>query len=489
MAALMLASRPLAGALLVVLACYAIGSLVLAQLRITLLRAEKPPLAFTLGAAVLHLVMFAVLALHIAYAPVVIGIPGALVTVAIWSGTWRLPVDGAKIAPQPWLTRAVRWLLFAAVVFYTILYFFNAWAPEISPDGSTYHLPMIARYLRAHGFEAVPTDVYSTLSEGVELVFLPAFSIGGGSAAALVHFSFLVALGLMIRAYARRTGHLLAGEAAAVLVYVTPVVGFDGTSAYIDAAVAAIVFSVFYWTEIWDTDRRYAVLACIGAMSGYCYAAKYTAAVVAVYAAVFVLWRARAWRPVALLTACAALMAVPWMLKDWIYVRNPIAPFANHYFRNPYIHVEFERYWTEFLRTYGVSDRWKIVQDVFVDGQATGTPLGLVFLLLPLGLLALRQKPGRRLLIAGAIVLTTYFANISTRFLLPSLPFFTLALTMTFESIPLAFLPVVLFHAWASWPPELRRHTKAELAIQHIPVKAALRIQSEDEYLRKSRDY
>jgi hypothetical protein len=151
--------------------------------------------------------------------------------------------------------------------------------------------------------------------------------------------------------------------------------------------------------------------------------------------------------------------------------------------------VEFERYWTEFLRTYGVSDRWKIVQDVFVDGQATGTPLGLVFLLLPLGLLALRQKPGRRLLIAGAIVLTTYFANISTRFLLPSLPFFTLALTMTFESIPLAFLPMVLFHAWASWPPELRRHTKAELAIQHIPVKAALRIQSEDDYLRKSRDY
>ena len=140
-------------------------------------------------------------------------------------------------------------------------------------------------------------------------------------------------------------------------------------------------------------DRRNVLLVCVGALGGYCYAAKYSAALITVYALVFILWRARDWRPAALALACAATMAVPWMLKDWVYVHNPIAPFGNRLFRNPYIHVEFERAWTEFLRTYGSNDRGKILRDVFLDGQVTGTPLGPVFLLLPLGLLALRKRP------------------------------------------------------------------------------------------------
>jgi hypothetical protein len=488
----MSALLPLIGALLAVCACYSLGSLLLAWLGIALPSREKLPLAFTLGAAVLHLAMFAVLALHIAYVSVLVTILAAIIAAALLTGTWRAPADSGpspRSSPQSWLTRTIRFLLLAAAALYTILYFFNAWAPEISPDGASYHLPMIARYLRVHGFEAVPTDIYSTLSEGIELIFLPAFAIGGGSAAALVHLSFLVALALMIRAYGRRVGHALAGEAAAVLVYLSPVAGIDGTSAYVDAGVAALVFSVFYWTELWDADRRNALLVCVGMLGGYCYAAKYTAATIAVYAVGFVLWRTRKWKAAALVIACAALMAVPWMLKDWIYVHNPIAPFGNRFFRNPYIHVEFERYWTDFLRTYGVSDRRKLLRDVFLDGQVTGTPLGAIFLLLPLGLLALRKKTGRHILIAGAIVLSTYFANISTRFLLPSLPFFSLALTIALDDAPIAFAAIALFHAWASWPPELRKHTKAEWAIQHIPVRAALRLQSADDYLSKSRDY
>ena len=161
----MSALLPLIGALLAVSACYALGSLLLAQLGITLPGREKLPLAFTLGAAVLHLAVFVVLALHIAYVSVLMAIVAVVIAGALATGAWRVPADAEPeslpYAPRSWLLRTIRVLLLTAAALYTILYFFNAWAPEISPDGASYHLPMIARYLRAHGFVALPTDVYS----------------------------------------------------------------------------------------------------------------------------------------------------------------------------------------------------------------------------------------------------------------------------------------------------------------------------------------
>src|SRR5262249_51523664 len=142
-------------------------------------------------------------------------------------------------------------ILFGA---FTVLYFFHALAPESSPDGSTYHLGFVARYLRARRFVRVQ-DMSAALGGGVEMVFPPAFAIGKHSAAALTHFAFLIALALAVFAYGQRLGKPWAGAAAAFLVYASPVVGIDGTSAYIDVAVAAVVFAVFYWLEIWDELR------------------------------------------------------------------------------------------------------------------------------------------------------------------------------------------------------------------------------------------
>ncbi len=71
-------------------------------------------------------------------------------------------------------------------------------------------------------------------------------------------------------------------------MYASPVVGIDGTTAYTDVAVAAIVFSVFYWTQLWDENRDHRILIVIGLLAGYCYAAKYTAFVMIIYAIGFV---------------------------------------------------------------------------------------------------------------------------------------------------------------------------------------------------------
>lgn len=54
---------------------------------------------------------------------------------------------------------------------------------------------------------------------------------------------------------------------------------------------------------------------------------------------------------------------------------------------------------------------------------------------------------------------------------------------MACEELPLVLLVIVLFHATASWPRNLRWYAKDAWALYHTPVRAALRRQSEDSYL------
>lgn len=467
------------GALFTVAACYAAGTLVIARLETKLTRGEKFPLAFLLGAACLHLAVFAVLALKIGYKPVWVIMLAAVIGAAGIRQSWTAPAG-----TQPWRTLAAAGagIVFAA---YTAIYFVNAWAPEASPDGSSYHLELVGRYVRAHGFERITTNMYAGLSAGVEMLFVPAFALGRNSAAALVHFAFTVSLALAMFAYGRRIGKPRVGAAGALLVYLSPVVGKDGSSAYIDVAVAAIAFSVFYWLEIWDEWRDGRLLIPIGLLAGYAYAAKYTAFVMLVYALVFVAWRARKLRPAMAVAAWAALMMAPWMIKNWVYLQNPVAPFFNQIFRNPNVHALAETQYASWLRRYDVENKWTLPVEVTVRGGKTQGLIGAVFLIAPVALFAARYRAGRRLLTPAMVLLATYFTNVGTRFLIPCLPFFSLAIALALGNARAVLAFAVLFHAVMSWPPGPPPGADPNTwRITSFPWEAALRRIPEDKYLR-----
>jgi hypothetical protein len=265
------------------------------------------------------------------------------------------------------------------------------------------------------------------------------------------------------------------------------VVARDATTAYIDVAVAAIVFAAFYWLQIWDDQRDQRdgwLLVPVGLLAGYAYAAKYTAFVILPYAMLFVLWRTRKFRPALAVAGIAVVMIAPWMIKDWIIVHDPVAPFANGIFPNPSVHVLPIEEWTRYLRRYDVANLWTLpIEDTLRGGRTQGI-IGPVFLLLPMALLALRDRAGRRLLVAGTVVLATYFGNVGTRFLIPCLPFFSLALAIALSK-PWPLLPAILiFHAIASWPATLPLYASRYLwRVEGFPWRGALRIESREQYL------
>lgn len=445
----------LLGWLLTVASCIALGTWILRALRLELEGTEAWLYRFFLGSAGLSLAVFALACFAWVYKGVFIALGIGLVA----SNYRRWPA-------LPALRRDWSVWLFAA---FSLFYFIHALAPELSPDGMSYHLGLVARYTREHGFVPFTTNMYAMLPQGLEMLFLFAFGIGRHSAAALVHFTFLLALPPLLGLHAGRIGWL-----AGLFVFLTPVTAIDGISAYNDVALAVIGFAVFHAMQRWRQTGQQAWLSAAALLVGFAFAIKMTGAVFALLLLPsWRFWPRWAW---------ALVSVLPWVLKNYLWTTNPLAPFFNAWFPNPYFTLDFEQSYRAFLRTYGLASVWSWLRELFLGGQALSGTLGPMGLLLPLALLAIRREP--RLLAAAAVALIPYPMNIGTRFLIPALPFLGLALFQVLPALPWALAAAALL----SMPPLMSLYSPGSWHLGRPPWKAALRIESEDGYLNRFRN-
>jgi hypothetical protein len=232
------------------------------------------------------------------------------------------------------------------------------------------------------------------------------------------------------------------------------------------------------------------LLVPIGLLAGFAFAAKYTAFLAVPYAVGFLGWKLlRARRPVVrpllMVSALALVMIAPWLVKNWIFVDNPVAPFFNRVFPNPYMYVSFEEDYARSMRNYaGLNSRSEIPLEVTVRGRVLGGLLGPLFLLAPLALLALRKPEGRWLLLAAVVFGSPYAANIGTRFLIPPLMFLSLAMAMAFTEVRDLAPMLVVVHAVLSWPSHILWYSDRYCwRLERWQPKQALRIESEESWL------
>src|SRR4051794_31574805 len=142
----------LLGAILTVASAVALGGLILERLRVPFDPAEKTLFSFLIGAAGMSTIVYLLCAVGLIY-------KGVLIALAILlCGAGRAQLKALKLPklPFPW------WLIYAL---FGLLYLTNAMAPEHSPDGLTYHLGLVSRYYREHGFHRISTNMYANLSQ------------------------------------------------------------------------------------------------------------------------------------------------------------------------------------------------------------------------------------------------------------------------------------------------------------------------------------
>ena len=464
---------------------YSLGSLLLRALRVDLSRSEKRFFSFVSGAALLSTLVFLLTAAGLARKGVFIA---ATVPFILLLGSRRfLSRDREEAVSSTHPTLPWRIVFWSAFALFTYLYVANALLPETSADGLAYHIALPATYLRAHRFPRITTNMYANLSEGVEMLFLYAFSIGKHTAAAMTEFLFLLAFPFGILSYARRISYPRAGVVGALLVYASPVVGRAGTIAYVDVAAGVVAFALFYAVQIWRERPSRGLAVLIGVLAGFGYAIKYPGFVGVIYAVAMMLtvagWRKRL-PQAALAATCALAIMAPWLIKNAVIVSNPFSPFLNRYFPNPYIYTSFEKsYVDQFRHMNGVQLREIPVEATVRGGRLTGLT-GPVFLLTPLALLGLRRREVRQLLLAAAVYLVPYFGNIGTRFLIPVLPFVALALALVIDRFRLVTPLVLGVHLFLSWPSVIPSYAgEYPWHIEGVHWDVALRRVPEDEYL------
>ena len=228
----------------------------------------------------------------------------------------------------------------------------------------------------------------------------------------------------------------------------------------------------------------------IGLLAGIAYAAKYTAFLAFPFAVIWVLSKSKRgiWPGNLVRVALpAAVIVAPWVLRNWIWLGNPAAPFLNSWFPNPYYHPGMEHIYAETLKHYiDIKHYWQIPLELTVRGGLVEGLFGPVFLLFPAALFALRFKIGRQLLVATLLFAIPAWFNVGSRFLIPCLPFLTLAIAIAWENVPGALALMTAFQVFLCWPTAVSTYCAPwSWRISQAPVEAALRKKPAEEYLHR----
>lgn len=422
------------------------------------------------GAALLSAALFFLLVFQLAHPALVV----PLCALGAASLLWR---------PRPLSRPAAPLWMLAVVAAYGFWYLVHAAAPEIQPDAAGYHLGLVADWARRQGM-APRVGFYELLPLGMETLFYPAFLVGGHSAAKLVHFGIFLATIPLIAWIGKENGISSgAAFAAAGLYFLVPVAAISGSSAYNDAAAAFFPLAAF-GALLAEPRGGCGSFFHAGLAAGFAYAVKMSGAAAAAGAAAWG-WLRGGRRGAALVVAGVLLCAGPWLARNLALTGNPVAPLGNRIFPNDHFHAYSEAILGRHFASYDGVSRKEIPAALALDGAKLQGLAGPALFLLPLALAGLRKPQGRLLLAAAFLLLLPWTRNIGARFLLPSLPFFFLALASAAGERPMRALFVAQALVCSPWVVAQYSHEQA-WRLRGLPWKAALRIEPESEYLRRS---
>lgn len=321
---------------------------------------------------------------------------------------------------------------------FLIAYLLAALAPETGFDALNYHLGVPRLYLEAGGLVPAPHIVYSSFPFFVEMLFTWGLLLQGETLARLFHYFFAAALAAAVFAYARRRLESSAAAPAALALIASPLVGYLSQTAYVDLALAHFVFLSYVCFEraIERRDSRWFLLA--GTFCGLACATKYSGILAPLLlAGWFTRAYAKSWKSavgpaLAMIVPCA-LLIFPWLLKNWIWTGNPVAPIFSDWIPNPWFGAEEYRSWLKATNNWaGYSGSWRdfliapwrlATQSVLFVGSA-----GPLFFLLPIALPAmLHRKELRRLgLFAAALFYLQLLTSKLLRYHVTIFPFLAL---------------------------------------------------------------
>jgi hypothetical protein len=309
---------------LTALAAAGAGRRLLAALGAPFDEAEKTIAGATLGLGVLALGTFASAAAGCLAPWAASGLLGALL-LAGWSevrpALASLADGGRRALARPWL---------CALIGLPLL--FALWACLVPPhqyDSLVYHLALPQEYLRAGRLFAPPGIVYAHFPQNGEMLFTLALSMGSDLLAQMyVWLATALTIGWLLTFGRRITD---AAPWAAVLLATHTAVLLMSSTTYVEPLVMLWMTAALLTFEASDEGRESGPLLLSALFMGLALGTKYYAGLLAVLLVLRLAWRDRL-KSAVLFAAVAGAVFAPWLIKNWIFIGNPVFPFLYKLF-------------------------------------------------------------------------------------------------------------------------------------------------------------
>ncbi|MHB2026003.1 MAG: ArnT family glycosyltransferase [Elusimicrobiota bacterium] len=234
---------------------------------------------------------------------------------------------------------------FALLAMYLLMNLMNALGPEYFYDSLVYHLAMPKLYLLEHRIVPTPSMIYSGIPFGTEMLYGLGLAFGSGSIANLIHYGFGAAIAATIYSWSKNLANRKVAILATLLFYSVPMVCFESGRAMVELAmtfylfVAALIILEVAGRESLELETKPLIMA--GALAGFGFSTKYNAGLyIPALALPLIFKKAQIeesrWKSLAknlsLFFGSAAIVASPWLIKNWFFYRNPVYPFLHNVF-------------------------------------------------------------------------------------------------------------------------------------------------------------
>ena len=252
------------------------------------------------------------------------GLLGALL-LAGWSeirpALSALADGGRRALARPWLCVLVGLPLL-----------FTLWACLVPPhqyDSLVYHLALPQEYLRAGRLYAPPGIVYAHFPQNGEMLFTLALDMGSDLLAQMyVWLATALTIGWLLTFGRRITA---AAPWAAALVATHTAVLLMSSTTYVEPVVMLWMTGALLAFEVSEEGRERGPLLLSALFIGLALGTKYYAGLLAGLLALRLAWRGRA-KDAALFAAVSVIVCSPWLVKNLIFVGNPVFPFLYKIF-------------------------------------------------------------------------------------------------------------------------------------------------------------
>jgi hypothetical protein len=222
------------------------------------------------------------------------------------------------------------------------LSFLLALAPITYYDSLVYHLALPAAYVQSGHWLGLRHMVYSAFPQNLEMLWTIGLLLGNDIVVNLIAWSLSVMLVLSAAAFAGRFYDRSAARLAAIILALMPAVLLLSSGGYVETGLALYGFLALYAAILFIENGHTGFLCLSGALAGWTMGIKYTGLIPAVLTGGIIafLSREKKARALSLYAGMALIFFLPWLVKNWIYVGNPVFPFFHEWgvkSRNPWL--------------------------------------------------------------------------------------------------------------------------------------------------------